>query len=86
MSLRLLYLLRGSDSVCVLLRQLGEQTPELPDDPVRAPRANAIAERFIGTLRRECLDHLLIAGPRHLKQVLQRVHRALKRPPPTPIT
>jgi putative transposase len=39
--------------------------------PVRTPRANAIAERFIGTLRRECLDHLLITGPRHLKQVLQ---------------
>jgi putative transposase len=59
--------------------------------PIRAPRANAIAERFIGTLRRECLDHLLITGPRHLDIVLReyvqhfnthRPHRSLDQRPP----
>jgi transposase InsO family protein len=59
--------------------------------PVRAPRANAIAERWIGTLRRECLDQLLITGPRHLAVVLQeyiehynthRPHRSLDQHPP----
>jgi putative transposase len=59
--------------------------------PIRAPRANAIAERFIGTMRRECLDHLLITGPRHLDVVLReyvqhfnahRPHRSLHQHPP----
>jgi transposase InsO family protein len=38
--------------------------------PVRSPRANSFAERYVGTLRRECLDHLLIYGARHLRQIL----------------
>ncbi len=38
--------------------------------PVRSPRSNAFAERFVGTIRRECLDRLLIFGRRHLEQIL----------------
>ena len=59
--------------------------------PPRAPRANAICERTIGTLRRELFDWLLIVNERHLRQVLTeylrhynsaRPHRALGQPAP----
>jgi putative transposase len=59
--------------------------------PFRAPQANAHAERFVRTARTECLDRLLILGPRHLDRVLrvyvdhyntERPHRALGRHPP----
>jgi len=59
--------------------------------PVRAPKARAHAERWVGTVRRECLDRVLIIGRRHLERVLSvytihynehRPHRALGQRPP----
>jgi transposase InsO family protein len=59
--------------------------------PVRSPRANAFAERWVGTVRRECLDHILVFGRRHLQGVLTtytehynraRPHRSLDLHPP----
>jgi transposase InsO family protein len=43
---------------------------EVIKTPVRAPQANAHAERMVGTLRRECLDWTLVLGRRHLETVL----------------
>src|ERR671933_1778125 len=61
--------------------------------PVQAPQANAYAERFVRTVRNECLDWLLILGRRHLEHVLriyvqhynrQRPHRGLALTQPEP--
>lgn len=38
--------------------------------PLRAPQANAICERLLGSVRRECLDHLLIVSEAHLHRIL----------------
>jgi transposase InsO family protein len=39
--------------------------------PYRTPNANAVAERFVRTIRTECLDHLLVVNQRHLERVLR---------------
>ena len=44
---------------------------EVLKTPYRAPKANAICERFLGSLRRECLDHFLILSERHLSRVVK---------------
>jgi transposase InsO family protein len=43
--------------------------------PMRSPRANAYAERFVRTIRQECLDHLLVVSRRHLRSVLDQYVR-----------
>jgi hypothetical protein len=61
--------------------------------PFRAPQANGVAERFVRTVRSECLDRLLILNTQHLERVLDvfvehynghRPHRALALTPPRP--
>ena len=61
--------------------------------PIRSPKANAFAERFVKTVRRQCLDHLLVFRERHLQCVLreylrhynkERPHRGLSLEIPEP--
>src|SRR5262249_29128662 len=66
---------------------------EVSRTPVRAPRANAVCERFLGSVRRECTDHTLILGERHLGRVVTeyvgyfnraRPHQGISQRPPLP--
>jgi transposase InsO family protein len=72
------------------LKSLALRTPLASATRPRAPQANAICERLVGTLRRDCLDHLLVFGERHTERVLReyvryyhaRPHRSLRAQPP----
>jgi putative transposase len=66
------FLIRDND------KKFGEQFQDVVDGtdiellktPVEAPRANAFCGRFLGSLRRECLDYMLILSERHLRRIV----------------
>jgi transposase InsO family protein len=87
------YLIRDRDRVyggvvTGRLRAMG-----IRDKPITAasPWQNAFAERLIGSIRRECLDHIVVLGEAHLRRILQsyrryyneiRTHRSLAKDAP----
>jgi putative transposase len=66
------FLIRDRDSkfTAAFDEVLADNGMRIIKTPVRSPKANSFAERYAGTLRRECLDHLLIHGERHLQRIL----------------
>ena len=71
------FLIRDRDSkfTAVFDEVLAGHGTRIIKTPVRSPRANSFAERYVGTLRRECLDHMLIYGERHLQRTLAEYSR-----------
>jgi transposase InsO family protein len=67
------YLIRDNDSKysSAFDRVAAGAGIEVLRTPYRAPKANAIVERFIGSVHRECLDHLLLLSEKHLAQVVK---------------
>jgi len=68
---------------------------ELIHMPPYAPKANALCERFFGSVRRECLDHILILSEKHIRRVIHeyceffnqaRPHQGIDRIPDPPAT
>jgi hypothetical protein len=83
------FLIRDRDSKFTLAfddiwRTLGA---EVTRTPIQAPNASAVAERWVGTMRQKCVDHLLIARRRQLVRVLHSYlrHYHRHRPPPQPL-
>ena len=67
------YLIRENDSKFgpCFARVAKTSTIKILKTPVHAPRANAICERFLRSIRQECLDHLLILQEKQLERVLK---------------
>lgn len=93
------YLIRDNDKKYgeYFARAAASASIQVLKTPFGAPKANSICERFIGSVRRECLDHLLIFGESHLRRVVSayvdfsnmgRPHQGLHQrvPVPSPVT
>jgi transposase InsO family protein len=72
------YLVRDRDAVygCEFVTRARRLGIETLLTPIRAPRANAVAERLVGTLRRECLDRVIILDEAHLRSILSEFVRS----------
>jgi putative transposase len=93
---RFRFLIRERDAkfTCIFDAVFASEGVQIIKTPLRAPKANAVAERFVGTARRQCLDWLLVLNRRHLEHVLRvfvdhynahRPHRSLDLVPPAAI-
>jgi putative transposase len=78
------FLIRDRDSKYgpALARVATASSIEILKTPYRAPKANSICERYLGSVRRECLDHMLIFGERHLYWVIREYVRFFNRARP----
>jgi putative transposase len=67
------FLIRDRDSKYgdAFMRVAKGSSIEILKTPYRAPKANATCERFLGSVRRECLDHVLVLGEKHLHRVIK---------------
>ena len=66
------FLIRDNDNKFGVTSQAiaDDEDVEIIRTPVRAPRANATCQRFLGSLRQECLDHILILSDEHLRRTV----------------
>jgi Integrase core domain len=89
------YLIRDQDGIygAAVTRRL--RAMSIRDKPIApgSPWQNAFAERLIGSIRRECVDHMVVLGEAHLRRVLNsyagyynesRIHRSLSKDAPFP--
>ena len=87
------YLIRDRDRIFGVIVTRRLRAMGIRDKPIApaSPWQNAFAERLIGSIRRECVDHLIVLGEQHLRQILQsyaryynemRTHRSLNKDAP----